>query len=202
MRNPKQLSVPVRNILLVPRRKLGDLILATPMIDALIATFPKAHIDVCVNDYNASAVATHPHVHKLHIVQRQKFARNMLRPLVAPLHSLLSVWQMWRSRYDLMVFSDTNPRMTALSLLWLVQPRHSVCCAYKNHIKRFPVDTLVAPKNVQHLHVVERNLAILKAIGVHTVPPPPPLRSPLFLHDSPCETNRYGVSGPAGCGPR
>ena len=47
-------------ILIVKRDKLGDLLLARPVISRLAATLPDAEIHLLANDYNAWVARDHP----------------------------------------------------------------------------------------------------------------------------------------------
>ena len=51
-----------QSFLIIRRDNIGDLVLTTPMFEALRRRYPNAYIAVLVNSYNAPAIAGNPFV--------------------------------------------------------------------------------------------------------------------------------------------
>ena len=106
-----------RSILVVKRDKVGDLLLATPMLDALRSAFPAARIEVLASDYNAWVVDGHRAVDRLWTYSRTR-ASGRLRPGAALSQAWL--WMQLRARrYDVAIAAngEDSPRATRRALL-------------------------------------------------------------------------------------
>lgn len=57
-------------VLVIKRDKLGDLLLATPMLAQLKREVPGAEVHLLANDYNAWVVVGNPHVDRLWVYRR------------------------------------------------------------------------------------------------------------------------------------
>ena len=55
----------VRNVLVVRFRQMGDAVLATPLLCALQAKYPEAHIDFVLNERIAPLFEGHPAIHRI-----------------------------------------------------------------------------------------------------------------------------------------
>jgi heptosyltransferase III len=59
-------------ILVIRRDNIGDLVCATPLLAALRARYPQAHIAALVNSYNAGVLAGNPAVDAVHAYTKLK----------------------------------------------------------------------------------------------------------------------------------
>lgn len=64
------LSIPPRNILVIKLRYLGDVLLATPTLEALKAAYPSAGLTVVVNRGTEAMLAGNPHVDEVLPLER------------------------------------------------------------------------------------------------------------------------------------
>jgi heptosyltransferase-2 len=64
-------------ILVIQTAFLGDVILATPVLENLRAAFPQAQIDVVVKKGNESLLAEHPFVHQVFVFDKQQKLKNI-----------------------------------------------------------------------------------------------------------------------------
>jgi ADP-heptose:LPS heptosyltransferase len=95
-------STPPRILLLRPDH-LGDLILTTPILDALKAHIPDAHITMMVGPWSSEVVARHPAVDCLLTCPFPGFQRAAQKSL-APYILLLNIaQQLRRNKYDLAI---------------------------------------------------------------------------------------------------
>jgi len=67
-------TIDPKKIIFIRRDNIGDLVCTTPAIRAVRETFPRAHIAILVNTYNAEVIANHPHIDKIYIFQKPKHA--------------------------------------------------------------------------------------------------------------------------------
>ncbi len=116
-----------RRILVVKRDKVGDLLLATPMLQALRERFPGAEIDLLASDYNAWVVAGLPGIDRVWTYRRSRVGRRVF-PAAALGQALL--WLRLRARrYDVAIAAngEDSPRATRRALL--AGARHTIAYA-------------------------------------------------------------------------
>lgn len=89
-------------IIFIRRDNIGDLVCTTPAIRAVRKAFPKAHLAILVNTYNAEVIANHPDIDQVYIFQKPKHALER--------HKLAVLWenfwlfrQIRRERYDVAI---------------------------------------------------------------------------------------------------
>ncbi len=86
--------MPVQNILIIQTAFIGDVILATPLIEKLSACYPEAAVDVLINQSNRALFHQHPKIRRVWTWdKKQQKYKNLL--------SLLR--QVRGQRYDLLV---------------------------------------------------------------------------------------------------
>ena len=144
---------------MVKRDKVGDLLLATPMLEALRRAFPAARIDVLASDYNAWVVAGHGAVDRLWTYSRTR-AAGRLRPGAALAQGWL--WLRLRGqRYDVAIAAngEDSPRATRRALL--AGARHTIAYAVA---PRRGLTHALAPPSAGHER--ERMLGLLRPLGV------------------------------------
>jgi len=144
---------PPRRILVSRIRRIGDVILSLPVLDALHARFPDAEIDYLAEEEPAQAVVGHPAIRRvLH------FRPGSWPGLPGP-PDLLA--RLRRARYDWAIDLYGNPR-SAILIGWTGAPvRVGLPRASR---RRF--FTHVAPNPPDPVSAVERHLLALVPLGV------------------------------------
>jgi ADP-heptose:LPS heptosyltransferase len=90
-------------ILLIRPDHLGDLVLTTPVLQALRQHAPQAHITMMVGAWSSEVVARHPALDRLITCPFPGFQRAAQRPLAPYLLLLGTARQLRRERYDLAI---------------------------------------------------------------------------------------------------
>jgi heptosyltransferase III len=153
-------------ILIVKRDKVGDLLLATPMLQVLRAALPGARIDVLASDYNAWVVADCPSVDRLWIYRRARVGRRLF-PMAAMGQLLL--WARLRAaRYDVAIAAngEASPRATRRALL--AGAKRTI--AYSDRTMGGLTDPMPPPAEG---HERDRLLRLLAALGIEMPRDPP-----------------------------
>ncbi len=160
-------------ILIIKRDKLGDLLLATPMLAHLRASLPQAEIHLLANDYNAWVVDGNADIDRRWVYRRVRNGRHV--SVSAAVQLLLQGYALRREKFDWVVVAngEDSPRATARGIS--VHGRRTV--AYCADPRRYP--GLSDPLEVQpRMHEMDRMLAMLSPLGV---PPPGTTLHPRFV---------------------
>lgn len=101
------MGIPVpRSILVVQLRRLGDVILTTPALEALRKKFPGAKLDLLVEAPGAEAVAGHPAIDQV-----------LIYDSIRPWSALDWAFRIRARRYDWVIDFLANPRTALLTAL-------------------------------------------------------------------------------------
>jgi len=162
----KLLSDDPMKVLVVKRDKVGDLLLATPMLAALRAAWPAARIDLLASDYNAWVVAGSRDVDRVWTFGRARVGRHLSpRAAFAQLGLFL---RLRAQRYDVAIVANGESSPRALRrALWAGAGR---TIAYAEAPARGLTDRLPPP---QGGHERDRMLALLAPLGIGAPHPPP-----------------------------
>ncbi len=102
-RKAGQKVVPAPRILLIRPDHLGDLVLTTPVLHALKARVPDAHVTMMVGPWSSEVVARHPAIDRLIARPFPGFLRAAQKPLAPYTLLLRTARQLRRGRYDLAI---------------------------------------------------------------------------------------------------
>jgi heptosyltransferase-3 len=145
---------PPRSVLVVVTRRIGDVLLATPVLRSIKARWPDAALDVLAFAGTEGLLAGHPDVNRVLTVPERP-------PL---LEHLRFAGRLWR-RYDLALSLVPGDRPTLYA--WIAGKRRVglLVADRKSRWKRSLLDRWVAFDN-DDTHTVRMHLALLDAIGV------------------------------------
>ena len=140
-----------KKFLIIQTAFLGDVVLATPLIEKLRSAYPDARIDVLVRKGNESLLLNHPYIHQLLIFDKKKKLRSMWTLITAMRHT----------RYDLVINAH---RFASSGLMAILSGAKAVYGFSKNplsfaYTRRFPHQIGSVGKVV---HEVERNISLLE----------------------------------------
>jgi len=142
-----------RRILVSRLRRIGDVILTLPVLDALRDLFPEAGIDYLAEEGPAEAVVGHPAIRRVHAFRPQR--RSLLPAPLALLRTLRS------ERYDWTIDLYGNPR-SALLLAWTGA---SLRVGPARRGRRY-LYTHAVPPAVEPLSAVAHHLRALETLGL------------------------------------
>jgi ADP-heptose:LPS heptosyltransferase len=146
-------------LLVVKRDKVGDLLLATPMLRVLRAALPHARIDLLASDYNAWVVEGSRDVDRVWTYRR---TREGTRVSPRAAWSQLALWLRLRAeKYDVAIAANGESSPRALRrALWVAAKR---TIAYAERPVRGLSDRLPPPRDG---HERDRMLALLEPLGI------------------------------------
>lgn len=106
----------VSRILLIRRDNIGDLVLTTPLLDALRQRFPRAQLDVLTNSYCAPVLAGNPVVNEVFVYEKAHH-RGERSVFGVYWDRLCLIWKLRRTGYDCIILGkpQTEPRPLQLA---------------------------------------------------------------------------------------
>lgn len=162
-------------ILIVRLSALGDVVHVLPSLDALRRARPGAHIGWLVEDRAASLVEGHPQVDRVHVLPRGRLTRE--RRLVLAARALRDLFRAVRAeRYEVAIDFQGNLRSATCALLSGARARVGFARGFcKEASYRLQTIRVTPPRRV---HKVEKNFALLRALGIDTAGARPRLAIP------------------------
>jgi ADP-heptose:LPS heptosyltransferase len=140
--------------------RIGDMILATGIIEAIVEAHPLVTVDVLASPANAAVLKGNPHVGQVVIFEKQR-----------PWTWLRTLRQIRRARYDAVLDAMVlSPSLTTSILMLLSGARHRVGVAGRG--SEFAL-TLPVPRARHAVHYVDHSAALLSAFGVDPHSPIP-----------------------------
>jgi lipopolysaccharide heptosyltransferase I len=157
----------VDRILIVRLSAIGDVIHTLPVLHALRVTKPRAHIGWVVEEPAAELLRGHPELNVLHVIPRKRwrtaFVRSLGREIIPFFRGLRS------ERYD--VALDVQGLTKSGLVAWLSGARRRIGFGDKDgrELDKIFTNRKVAPRGGGIRHVIQRNLALLEPLGIHSV---------------------------------
>jgi len=142
-----------QKILVIKLRAIGDVILATPVLENLRQAFPQAQIDFLTEKMCVPIVSDHPAINEI-----LNFDRNQ------PGASRKLIQQVRRRRYDVVLDLFGNPRSAVLTLLSGAPMR----VGFRFRVRQYAYNLKVVPRG-DRVHEVEFNLDALRALEIPIV---------------------------------
>lgn len=150
-----------RRVLVSRLRRIGDVILTLPVVDALRARFPEVRIDYLAEREPAQAAVGHPAIERV-----LSFAPGRA-PLPAPVAVLRALRE---ARYDWALDLYGNPRSALLLALTGAPVRVGPARRGRRHLYTHPMPPVREP-----LSAVAHHLRALEALGIEAEPTAPRL---------------------------
>jgi ADP-heptose:LPS heptosyltransferase len=153
-------------ILVVRRDNIGDLVCTTPLIDALRARYPQAHLAVLVNSYNAEVLEGNPALDAVHVYTKLKHRGTSESALHVIVGKLRLFATLRRPRIDCVLLAKSGFDRQGLALARWIGPRAVVGFAPPGGRGARGLTDPVAPVAVDALHEVEVLAHLGAALGV------------------------------------
>ncbi len=174
-----------KKILMVRLGAIGDVIRTLPALDALRKNFPAVHIAWIVEEKSESILAGHPQLDELIIIQRKKWAANILEPAMffpTIKEVLLFIKELRGKSFDLVLDFHGIFKSGLTGFLSGASQRLGFTRKFTKEIN-FLFNNYRIDLPSEKMNRVERNLFLLRQMGIS----PDPHRSqavfPLFNED-------------------
>lgn len=141
----------MKKILIIQTAFLGDVILATPLVEELKRLFPEAEVDVLVKKGNEGLLAYHPKIRQVYVFDKTQ----------GKFKNMLSLIQTFRQRnYDLTI---NLHRFFSSGLITIFSGAKEKVGFRKNPLSLFYNKRF--PHILDGRHEVERNLSLIQHLG-------------------------------------
>ncbi|MBM3116539.1 glycosyltransferase family 9 protein [Jeongeupia naejangsanensis] len=179
-------------VLLIRRDNIGDLILTTPLIEALAAQ-PGWRVDVLVNSYNEAILDGNPDVARVYRYKKlhhRDTGESAWQVIAERIRTVLAIR---RARYDIAVVAKEAWDKRPLQWATLARAKRIVALCDHGRPGHPRITDLVTAPEFGSEHLVERLHRLLAPLGI--VVPPGPLR--LFADEAQVAgmRARYGLDG-------
>lgn len=158
-------------ILILKRDKLGDMLLATPMLAHLRQQLPEARIEVLANTYNAWVLDGNPDIDKVWAYQKVK--ENGKIHWKAALAQVNQVLTLRRQQYDWVIVANGDFSHRAIKRARWLGGKRMVSYVVPGKRQSCLTDPLLLPDGV---HESRRMLELLRPLGITAPEISPPLR--------------------------
>ena len=139
--------VSVQKILLIRLDRIGDMVLTTPILQALKTGFPRAELAVLANDYNASVIENNPYMDRLFIFRESKEIVQKLR----------------QEGFDLIIDPLLSPALDSAILTFRLRGKHRIGFEIAGRELFF---NLHSSRKKGKKHLIEHHEDLLRAIGL------------------------------------
>lgn len=150
-------------VLLVRLSALGDILHTLPALAALRRARPEAFIGWVVEEAGAQLLEGHPDIDALHVMPRRAWRENPLKAALGPMRELI---RQVRSRdYDMAIDFQGLTKSALWTRLSGARERVGFRGQDARELSRFFYNRPIYPR-AQEIHVIQRNLALLRPLGV------------------------------------
>jgi ADP-heptose:LPS heptosyltransferase len=152
-RKPPNWSAGPHRVLYLRYDRIGDMVLATGIIKAIVSAQPTVTVDVLASVGNAAVLRGNPYVEAIVTVDKKR-----------PWSFLTALLRIRRARYDAVIDAKVfAPSLTSILLMWASSARHRIGIADRGHDAAL---TIRVNRVQDAVHWVDRSAALLTAFGV------------------------------------
>jgi ADP-heptose:LPS heptosyltransferase len=152
-REPPNWSARPHRILYLRYDRIGDMVLATGIIKAIVSAQPMVTVDVLASVGNAAVLRGNPYVGAIVTIDKKR-----------PWSYLSALLRIRRAHYDAIVDAMVlAPSLTSTLLMWASRARHRIGIAERGNDS---VLTMLVNRIQDAVHYIDRSAALLAAFGV------------------------------------
>lgn len=161
----------MKNILVIRRDNIGDMVCTTPLLEGIKTAFPDAKLTLLVNKVAQDVVMNNPHIDSLHVYKKAKHRSKNETAIGVYLHRLKIFWALRKTHFDAAVLANPVPCKYSLRLARMAGATHIIGAGELNHglTRNFGRDDFSGNHQVEHTY------SYLSALTEH-LPAVPPVR--------------------------
>lgn len=162
--------LPKLKILIIRRDNIGDLVLTTPLFEAIRRRYPDAYLAALVNSYNAPAIEGNPHLDAIFLYTKGKHTAGQ-SVIAAHLRRAALLWKLRALSFDYVILPNGGFAARALRLARLLAPRHIIGFT-GNPPESSAIDLPISHDGGGLLHETEDIFRLLSPLGIAGSIPP------------------------------
>ena len=155
-----------KNILIIRRDNIGDLVCTTPLISTLRKSFPDANIDVLVNSYNAPVIENNPHIDNVYVYKKAKHLTSGESKFKVYFERFRTYFKIWRKSVDVAILAGGSDNERALKVAKLVRARRIIGYRADQSQNTSRLTDPIDINEAKGLHEVELTNLLAKPLGV------------------------------------
>jgi ADP-heptose:LPS heptosyltransferase len=152
-REPPDWSAGPHRVLYLRNERIGDMVLATGIIRAIVSAQPTVTVDVLASAASAAVLRGNPYVKAVVTIDKKR-----------PWSYLSALLRIRRAHYDAVVDAMVlAPSLTSILLMWASSARHRIGIAERGNESAL---TILVNRVQGAVHYVDRSAALLAAFGI------------------------------------
>ena len=157
-------KIPYKNILIIRRDNIGDLLCVTPSIRALKHTYPDCSITILVNSYNCDVIANNSDIDHIEVYTKAKHKANGISLFTVFFEKIKMILRLRKSKFDYVIIASASERPRDWKLAKLCNSKSII--GYLDNKKIARKNDISLNIERQKLHEVEYVFNLFNKIGV------------------------------------
>lgn len=116
----------MKNILVIRRDNIGDLVCTTPLIEGIKTAYPEANVYLLINTVSQDVVKNNPHITRTFIYRKAKHAAGRSAKLGVYFERLKMFMQLRRIHFDATILANPVPCKYSLRLAKMAGAKHII----------------------------------------------------------------------------
>lgn len=159
----------MKNILIIRRDNIGDLVCTTPLIEGAKTAFPDANIYLLINTVSHDVVKNNPFIKQVFIYRKAKHRTENETKLGIYVERVKIILQLRRIAFDAVILANPEPCKYSLRMAKMIGAKNIIGASKGDRGITIPF----SPEDFQGQHQVERTFSYLSALTDRQIAIPP-----------------------------
>lgn len=159
----------MKNILIIRRDNIGDLVCTTPLIEGIKIAWPGANLHLLINNLTQDVVINNPHIDQIYVYKKAKHKAKHETTLGVYFDRLRLFFRLRKIKFDAVILANPTPCKYSLQLAKMAGARHIIGADSGLPGIHHPF----SKRDFQGKHQVEHTFSYLSAISDQEVAIPP-----------------------------
>lgn len=159
----------MKNILVIRRDNIGDLVCTTPLLEGISEAWPEASIWLLINSVSQDVVKHNPYIKQTFVYRKAKHRKKNESWFSVYFERLKLFLRLRRIHFDAVILANPQPCKYSLRLARMAGGRHIIGAGSDNR----RLNVAFSPQDFRGEHQVERTFSYLSAITDKIIAIPP-----------------------------
>lgn len=159
----------MKNILIIRRDNIGDLVCTTPLIEGVKTAYPDANVYLLINTVSQDVVKNNPYVKNIFIYRKAKHRTKNETKLGVYLERIKIILQLRSISFDAVILANPRPCKYSLRMAKMIGAKNVIGAAIGDRAITVPFKQ----EDFRGKHQVEHTFSYLSAITDKQITPPP-----------------------------